>query len=471
MNDERLAFEKFIKGSLCSRNEYLLARSYYEQASLEEKELYLIVIKILGRKYFEAIANNKIAHFNNFMRRKGMAQEDAFYCIQKYLNQVTDVDKVLVYIAYKYQNVDAFLASMFLRFKDCAWDKEKIQSLAEEYFISYDMLLKLIDVYLNRYNNQDLTMAEVNKIIAASEEYKKIVNGKKGDLKQASWYFDSYASEEDKRLGNKFLRKEKNKSTTAKKAIKHQKVCLMLLNDIPFLDIHNYVNANHVSMKFVSEEYVDLFLQEIGFDDKDKITYLREKLLQRIAEFKAFEETFLKKSFTFTDNDLLEAKAFVTNYVYGNMNYDTFVKLVGKRKLFYYLSILEISDERLYNLYLARNGQKKFVISRSEITTFIENLKDENQEIDILDYYMGIGIPLQNLIGLLRNFEPQEAYILEDFVLDNEAKNYSLKKIKSLAMDLNNGEILDYLIRNDIPVNDKTIEAVQNRKLQLLQIV
>lgn len=465
--NEQFAFEKFIKGMLCSRDEYLLTRTYLKQASLEEKKLYLIVVNMLGQRYFEAIVNNKMARYNNFMRRKGMVEEDAFYCIQKYLNQVTDVAKILVYIEYKYQNIEAFLSNMFLRFQKCEWDKEKIQDLANNYFINYDMLLKLIDVYLSRYKiDYDLDMAEIKKIIKAREEYKKIVDGKKGELKQASWYYDNYASAEDKELGTMFLKKEKNKSASSKKVIKHQKVCLMLLNDIPFYDIYNYVLTNHVSMRFISEKYVDVFLQGLGFDDNTKKDYLKEKLLVKLEEFKIFSENYLKESFTFTEEDLLAAKAIVTSYVYGNMNYDTFQNSLGKKKLFYYISILEVSDKRLYNLYLAKNGQKKFTVTKEEIITFIEN-----QDRDILNYYMRIGIPLENLENIERSLDFKNASLLDDFIIDNRAKTYSIKRIKALASDFGMQEIIYYLINNDIPVTDKTIEAVQNRNLQRLQAV
>lgn len=191
------------------------------------------------------------------------------------------------------------------------------------------------------------------------------------------------------------------------------------------------------------------------------------KIIQRMQEYIAMKEKSrrrlknrLKKE-PFDEEVFWEAKKVITEMVYGSKWIPAFLKKLGEETFYRYLTLIEMYDAPLYDLYLVRRNSKIAYLDENIIESmvfYINNGILENgvlREFNILDYFRMVRLPIDTFINILQGYDNEVKQVIVKFLLQNKARIRPLTGMITSSVDPYEDSIVKkYIILNDLPMFD-----------------
>ena len=246
---------------------------------------------------------------------------------------------------------------------------------------------------------------------------------------------------------------------------KYKLACDMFLNDFSYQDISNYLKEEEISWDFLRRKYVEIYVK--SFIQEDMRDEVYNKIIQRMQEYIAMKEKSrrrlknrLKKE-PFDEEVFWEAKKVITEMVYGSKWIPAFLKKLGEETFYRYLTLIEMYDESLYDLYLVRRNSKMAYLDENiieSIVFYINNGILENgvlREFNILDYFRMVRLPIDTFINILQGYDNEVKQVIVKFLLQNKARLRPLTDMITSSVDIDEDSIVKkYMILNDLPMFD-----------------
>lgn len=267
-----------------------------------------------------------------------------------------------------------------------------------------------------------------------------------------------------KRIVYKYRRKGMRNRTNEDLA-KYKLACDMFLNNFSYQDISNYLKKEEISWDFLRKNYVEIYVK--SFIQEDMRDEVYNKIIQRMQEYIAMKEKSrrrlknrLKKE-PFDEEVFWEAKKVITEMVYGSKWIPAFLKKLGEETFYRYLTLIEMYDAPLYDLYLVRRNSKIAYLDENIIESmvfYINNGILENgvlREFNILDYFRMVRLPIDTFINILQGYDNEVKQVIVKFLLQNKARIRPLTGMITSSVDPYEDSIVKkYIILNDLPMFD-----------------
>jgi len=497
-------FYRFVRNQSVTPEEYKLAKCYYlEEASEEEKRLYDSFLNILVPSLQKAYNKSEI-HLISIAKKHGMSKEEALEHIGDFQN--SNSDSFLTQLKKQGVNEEEYLRFLYLSCYNFIFDKSKIEDFVNNLGINYKLFLDLVKVYLKKY--LELSKGDIITFLnrfETTEDFRNFLSTKIGNnFNNVLYYFKNFATEEErtifrnilneivsefyqddlsdeeiakrmedkynipvvnaKRIVYKYRRKGMGNRTNEDLA-KYKLACDMFLNDFSYQDISNYLKEEEISWDFLRRKYVEIYVK--SFIQEDIRTDTFNKIIQRMQEYLAMKEKSrrrlknrLKKE-PFDEEVFWEAKKVITEMVYGSKWIPTFLKKLGEETFYRYLTLIEMYDAPLYDLYLVRRNSKIAYLDENiieSIVFYINNGILENgvlREFNILDYFRMVRLPIDTFINILQGYDNEVKQVIVKFLLQNKARLRPLTDMITSSVDIDEDSIVKkYMILNDLPMFD-----------------
>lgn len=499
---ENSSFAKFISGARCTEKEYQEAKKYYlTTKDKKEKNRFETYSITIGSKLFKNILDNKLIQNKAFLKRRGIKEEEALSFINAYTITVKDYKLILIY--WQLTHFD-FLSFYYTFYKKCAvtlWRKKPLESIAKKYSISLPVLLDLVKEYKESWQQrEDIDFNIILKIVDFSESFANFISNKGPLNSKATLFYELYATPEEKESFEQ-VKSRKNHSSNKKgnrnnNNGKYFKFCMILINEASLPEIESVVASQNINFRYLTENYIlvfqKFFSEKYGADEAKKaIATILNKISTYLNSKKNPENTNLDSNIAPDSDKIMESKQIVTSAVHIKGGFRKMQTEIGSIPLITCVDIVKKYDYSLYSLY-SDLASKDELITRSDLLTLIKYLTDgilENNVIrtfTILDYYLLFKIPLYKLSNYFGLLSPEEANIIEEFINKNDAPVISPTVVSNLDLkfkeqqDANGNfisctgivlnpheksQVINYLIKNDIPVTILTYKVAALRYL------
>ncbi|MCI9280931.1 MAG: hypothetical protein HFI49_01555 [Bacilli bacterium] len=502
--NKKEAFLKFIRNFSVTPEEYNLAKAYYlEDASEEEVKLYDSFLKILVPALQKAY-NKSERHLMALSRKHGMSKEEALALIQNFQNFNSDC--FLMGLQKQGVNEKEYLQSLYLACHNCNFYKSKIEDFVNNLGISYKLFLELVKIYLKKYLKftQKDVLLFFNKLEMAEDFYNFLSSKIGNNFSNVLYYFRNFATAEEraifrsaldkitsefyqedlsleeiarqieakyliplvnaKRIVSKY-RNERIDNKTNKDLTKYKLACDMFLNDCSYQDISNYLKKENISWEYLRRRYVEIYVRTFILEDMGIDAY--NKIISRMQEYITINRNGRRnlreklKYESFDEELFLEAKKVITTLVYGNKGVPTFLRKLGEATFYRYITLIEMYDEPLYNLYLIRRNRMMPFLEENVIKSilfYINNGILENgvlRKFNILDYFRMVRLPIDTFINVLQDYDDEVKKVIVSFLLQNKDRLYPLTNVITSNVDPDDDIIVKkYMILNDLPMFD-----------------
>lgn len=500
--EAREAFLKFVRNSSITFEDYKLARTYYlEDANDDEIRLYDSFLAILVPALQKAYNKSSI-HLKGIAKRHGMTEDEALELIQNF--QASNAKSFLLDLQQKGVKVEGYLNNLFYTCQEFNFKKSKIKDFASQLGITYELFLELIEIYMKQYLK--LSKNEGSKIlrkIETSEDFYTFLNDRVcNDFENVLYYSRNLATQKEalvfddiifliitefyrddlsaKAIGEKMEAKYNIPFNNAKMLVcqyrdkridnkqnkdlaKYKLACDMFLNDVSYQDISNYLKEAGISWEYLRRNYVEVYVQAFIAEDISSAAY--NKILSRMQELIIINRNARRilreklRNEPFDEETFMRAKEVITKLVYGNKGVPTFLKKLGEETFYRYITLVEMYDEPLYNLYLIKSNRKMPSFDENVIKSiafYINNGILENgilRKFNILDYFKMVRLPISSFIAMLQNYDEEVKKIIVGFLLKNKAELHPITNVFTSNVDpFEDNIIKNYLIKNDLPM-------------------
>ncbi len=139
----------------------------------------------------------------------------------------------------------------------------------------------------------------------------------------------------------------------------------------------------------------------------------------------------------------------------------TFLRKLGEATFYRYITLIEMYDEPLYNLYLIRRNRMMPFLEENVIKSilfYINNGILENgvlRKFNILDYFRMVRLPIDTFINVLQDYDDEVKKVIVSFLLQNKDRLYPLTNVITSNVDPDDDIIVKkYMILNDLPMFD-----------------
>lgn len=501
--DKKAIFYRFVRNSNVTPEEYNQVKIYYlEEASEEEKRLYDSFLNLLVPSLQKAY-NKSEAHLIALARKHGMSKEEALELIRDFQN--SNSDGFLIELQKQGDDEEEYLKLLYLACYNFNFYKSKLEGFASYLGINYKLFLDLVKVYLKKYSSlsNEEAIFFLNKI-ETTEDFYEFLSNKSGNFSNALYYFGTFATIEEKatfrnildeivsefcqddlsneeiaksieakysipvanakKIVSKYINKRKG-NRTDEELDKYRLACDMFLNNFSYQDISNYLKKEEISWDFLRKNYVEIYVK--SFIQEDMRDEVYNKIIQRMQEYIAMKEKSrrrlknrLKKE-PFDEEVFWEAKKVITEMVYGSKWIPAFLKKLGEETFYRYLTLIEMYDAPLYDLYLVRRNSKIAYLDENiieSIVFYINNGILENgvlREFNILDYFRMVRLPIDTFINILQEYDNEVKQVIVKFLLQNKARLRPLTGMITSSVDPYEDSIVKkYIILNDLPMFD-----------------
>lgn len=343
-----------------------------------------------------------------------MSKEEALEHIGDFQN--SNSDSFLTQLKKQGVNEEEYLRFLYLSCYNFIFDKSKIEDFVNNLGINYKLFFDLVKVYLKKY--LELSKGDIITFLnrfETTEDFRNFLSTKIGNnFNNVLYYFKNFATEEErtifrnilneivsefyqddlsdeekakrmedkynipvvnaKRIVYKYRRKGMGNRTNEDLA-KYKLACDMFLNDFSYQDISNYLKEEEISWDFLRRKYVEIYVKSFIQEDMRADTF--NKIIQRMQEYIAMKEKSrrrlknrLKKE-PFDEEVFWEAKKVITEMVYGSKWIPTFLKKLGEETFYRYLTLIEMYDAPLYDLYLVRRNSKIAYLDENIIESIV----------------------------------------------------------------------------------------------------
>lgn len=501
--NKKEVFYRFIKNGNVTPEEYNLAKIYYlEEANEEEKRLYASFFNILVPSLQKAYDKSE-THLIVLARKHGISKEEALELIRDFQN--SNSDGFLSQLQKQGINEEEYLKPLYLACLEFKFCKSRLIDYVSNIGINYKLFLDLVRIYLRKYlglsNGEAIFF--LNKI-ETTEDFYEFLSNKSGNFNNALYYSRTFATSAErttfgnilneivsefyqddlsneeiakrmearysipvanaKKIVSKYINKRKSNRTN-EKLDKYKLACDMFLNNFSYQDISNYLKKEEISWDFLRRNYVEIYVK--GFIQEDMRADVYNKIIQRMQEYIAMKEKARRRlkcklrNEPFDEEVFWEAKKVITEMVYGSKWIPTFLKKLGEETFYRYLTLIEMYDESLYNLYLFRRNSKMASLDENiieSIVFYINNGILENgvlREFNILDYFRMVRLPIDTFINILQEYDNEVKQVIVKFLLQNKARLHPLTDTITSNVDIDEDSIVKkYLILNDLPMFD-----------------
>lgn len=411
--NKKEVFYRFVKNGNVTPEEYKLAKTYYlEEASEEEKRLYNSFLNIFVPTLQKAY-NKSETHLIILAKKHGMTKEEALTLIKNFQN--SNSDGFLIELQKQGNDEEEYLKFLYLACYNFNFNKSKLEGFASYLGINYKLFLDLVKVYLKKYlslsNGEAISF--LNKI-ETTEDFYEFLSNKSGNFSNAFYYFGTFATTEErttfrnildeivsefyqddlsdeeiakrmeakysipvvnaKKIVSKYRNKRKGNRTDEELA-KYKLVCDMFLNDFSYQDISNYLKEEEISWDFLRKNYVEIYVK--NFIQEDMRADVYNKIIQRMQEYIVMKKNARKRlknklrKEPFDEDVFWEAKKVITEMVYGDKWTPFYLKKFGEETFYRYLTIIEMYDAPLYDLYLIRRNSKMASLDKNVIESIV----------------------------------------------------------------------------------------------------
>lgn len=493
-------FWKFVQNFRVTEEEYLIAKDYYLNQALEDEiEVYNNYMEMLVVILQKCLKKSE-RHLKVMASKHGMSDIEARDAIKKFNTSISYLDEL------ESKGIDrqSFLEKLYGFVIENNYIKSKILAFINKFDISYDLFRELMQKYMKEFlklSNKDIN--SFWKRIETTEDFYNFLDQKIGDnFDNVIFYSRNFATrEENLKFEDLILQivaefyfeglslkvmseKIKDKYHIAIEKVRYllgeycslkvdnrkdrdiyryKEVCEMFLNDISFEDISNYLSEYNISWEYLRRKYVQIFVNT--FIDEEKQESVYKKIILRMQEYlklKKNERAVLRDKLKKEPFDELlfgDAKRIITKLVYGDQGVKTFIKALGEEKFYRYITLIEVYDQPLYELYLMRRNGKNLELDSNIIDDLFNYItkgiviNGTLREFNILDYFRIIKIPIDSMMRLLNNYNIEVKKIIGSWLLKYKVK----LKYGDISKDVMEDEdyvVRQYLILNDIPMYD-----------------
>ena len=500
--NKKEAFLKFIRNSSATFEEYNLAKAYYlEDASEEEVKLYESFLKILVPALQKAF-NKSERHLMALARKHGMSREEALALIQNFRN--TNSNSFLLELKNRGVNIEEYLKYLYFACYNCNFYKSKLVDFISGLGINYKLFLELVEIYLKKYlkfSKEDVVIF-LNRLETTEDFYNFLSSKLEYNFKNVLYYFRNFATAEERadfrnilddiislfyqedlniediaqKIESKYYipldrakkmvseyRKRKENNSKKEKLNKYKIVCEMFLKDFSYEEIQEYIKNSNISWKYLKETYLNNYVKTFFSKEERQIVYA--KILLRMEEYLIFKRNAKKdlrnklKNEPFDEQTFMEAKKIITMLVYDDKENSDFIKKLGEETFYRYITIVEMYDPSLYNLYLIKKYRKVPDIEENVvimIMNYINNGILENgvlREFNILDYFRIVRLPIDTFITILQGYDNKVKQVIVGFLLKNKFRLRPLTNVITSNVDPTEDSIVKkYMILNDLPM-------------------
>lgn len=499
MNKKEI-FYRFVKNGNVTPEEYMLAKSYYlEEACEEEKRLYDSFLNILVPSLQKAY-NKSEMHLIVLAKKHGMSKEEALELIRDFQN--SNSDGFLIQLQKQGVNEEEYLRFLYLSCYNFIFCKSKIEDFLNNLGINYKLFLDLVKVYLKKYLKLSKgDIIEFFNKFEISEDFHNFLSSKIGNnFNNVLYYYRTFATEEERTafrnilneitsefyqddLSTQEIAKEMEAKysiplTRAKKKVseyrkrkeneslnKYRIVCEMFFNYFPYEKIQEYINNSNISLEYLKENYLDNYVKRFNSEHMRQMAYNR--ILLRIQEYMLFKRKIRKSLKDKLKNELvdnqtfMDAKEMISMIVYDDYKDKDFIKKFGEVTFYYYVTIVEMYDSALYNLYTIRKYKKVPDVDDKVVNSLIYYINNgilENgvlREFNILDYFRMVRLPIDIFIDILQGYDNKVKQVIVSFLLKNKSRLHPLTDAITSSVDPDEDSIVKkYMILNDLPMFD-----------------
>ena len=212
--------------------------------------------------------------------------------------------------------------------------------------------------------------------------------------------------------------------------------------------ISNYTNTYHNGNQNIKKDLSEKINRYIDYESKQKLS-TNKNVTEQITIASIIIKAFVDSQKYLTVEDFCKEKG------------------IDKEIFNEYLSIILDYNLELFNQYSFKITNNNVLINKiKQITMYINFGINENgivRSFDIIDYYLTVKIPLNNILELTKSILSNDEYLLlRAFVFDNKAL---IKEDYSEEFKITDGEkeIIFFLNNNDIPVNSMTYNIAYRR--------
>lgn len=500
--NKKEAFLKFIRNSSATFEEYNLAKAYYlEDASEEEVKLYESFLKILVPALQKAF-NKSERHLMALARKYGMSREEALALIQNFRN--TNSNSFLLELKNQGVNIEEYLKDLYFACHNCNFYKSKLVDFISSLGINYKLFLELVEIYLKKYlkfSKEDVLIF-LNRL-ETTEDFHNFLSSKlEYTFKNVLYYFRNFATAEERadfrnilddiislfyqddlsvddiaqKIESKYYipldrakrmvseyRKRKENNSKKEKLNKYKIVCEMFLKDFSYEEIQEYIKNSNISWKYLKETYLNNYVKTFPLKEERQKVYA--KILLRMEEYLIFKRNAKKdlrnklKNEPFDEQTFMEAKKIITMLVYDDKENGDFIKKLGEETFYRYITIVEMYDPSLYNLYLIKKYRKVPDIEENVVNmimNYINNGILENgvlREFNILDYFRIVRLSIDTFITILQGYDNKVKQVVVSFLLKNKFRLRPLTNVITSNVDPTEDSIVKkYMILNDLPM-------------------
>lgn len=502
--NKKEAFLKFIRNYNVTTEEYNLAKAYYlEDACEEEVKLYDSFLKILVPALQKAY-NKSERHLMALSRKYGMSKEEALALIQNFSN--TNSNVFLLELKNQGVNIEEYLKALYLACHKYNFYKSKLVDFISSLGINYKLFLGLVKIYLKKYlklSEEDVVIF-LNRLETKEDFYNFLSSRLEYNFKNVLYYFRNFATVEERvdfrnivdeiisgfyqedlniediaqKIESKYCipldrakkmvseyRKRKENNSKKEKLNKYKIVCEMFFNDFSYEEIQEYINNSNISWKYLKGTYLDNYVKTFTSKEERQIVYT--KILLRMEEYLIFKRNAKKdlrdklKNEPFDELIFMEAKKIITMLVYGDKNESNFIKKLGEETFYRYITIVEMYDPSLYNLYLIKKYRKDVDVDNNVVETIMNYINNgilENgvlREFNILDYFRIVRLPIDIFITILQGYDNKVKQVIVSFLFKNKSRLRPLTNVITSNVDpIEDSIVKKYMILNDLPMFD-----------------
>lgn len=337
-----------------------------------------------------------------------------------------------------------------------------LQKLGKSTFLLWEseeekeLVLKYIYLFCDKFNFSNEKIEQLSNWLGIhpykiNEFYKEYV------FKYLKWTKEQYHQKRCKYVQNNRLKKEpeSKKIYDSLLIVSSIEDILKIINNSKLKiqtikrGISNYINTHHNGNKNIKKDLSEKINRYIDYESKQRLSTNKN-----VTEQITIASTIIK--------------AFVDSEKY--LTVEDFCKEKGIDKEIFneYLSIILDYNLELFNQYSLKitNNSNILINKIKQIITYINFGINENgiaRLFDIIDYYLTIKIPLNNILEITKSKLSNDEYLLlRAFVFDNKAlikEDYS----EEFKITDEENEIIFFLNNNDIPVNSMTYNIAYRR--------